>query len=140
MDYKELAKNLMICAAVESGCICPGEYRGEVCSGPREESGDCMRMDELASTAITDLLTRAEAAEARCETLEKMVKEYQDELIPGYRERAEKAEMERDAAVSDLKRFGQCGACKNYYRTDACGSGPHSYCDGGFVWRGAKEE
>lgn len=35
---------------------------------------------------------RRRAAEARCETLEKMVKEYQEELIPGYRERAERAE------------------------------------------------
>lgn len=42
------------------------------------------------------------AAKARCETLDKMVTKYQDELIPGYRERAEKAERERDAAVKDL--------------------------------------
>lgn len=52
--------------------------------------------------------------------------------------RAEKAEKERDAAVDDLKRFGQCGACKNYYREDGCGAGPYSYCDGGFEWRGEK--
>ncbi len=37
-------------------------------------------------------LARAESAEARCETLEKMLKEYQDVIVPGYRERAEKAE------------------------------------------------
>lgn len=45
-----------------------------------------------AAQSITDLLARAEAAEQRCETLEKIVKEYQEELIPGYRDRAEKAE------------------------------------------------
>lgn len=42
------------------------------------------------------LLDRAESAEVRAETLEKMVKEYQDEIVPGCRERAEKAERERD--------------------------------------------
>ena len=42
-------------------------------------------------------------AEARCETLEKIVKEYQEELIPGYREQAEKAERERDAYKADLE-------------------------------------
>ena len=51
-----------------------------------------------AAKAITDLLARAEAAEARCKTLEKMVREYQDEIVPGYRERAEKAERESDEA------------------------------------------
>lgn len=55
---------------------------------------DCM-VDDL-TRSITDLLARAEAAEARCETLEKMVKEYQDTIVPGYRERAEKAERKRD--------------------------------------------
>lgn len=43
------------------------------------------------------------ALSARIETLEKLVAEYQDELIPGYRERAEKAERERDAAVEQLR-------------------------------------
>lgn len=53
-----------------------------------------------AEKAIKELLSRAESAEARCATLDKLVKEYQEQLIPGYRERAEKAEQERDAAVS----------------------------------------
>lgn len=56
---------------------------------------------EFYAAAITDLLTRAESAEARCETLEKMVKEYQEVIIPGYREQAEKAEREQDAAVKE---------------------------------------
>lgn len=51
-----------------------------------------------AAESITDMLDSLEAAKVRCETLEKMVKEYQEELIPGYRERAEKAEN----IVSDL--------------------------------------
>lgn len=55
-----------------------------------------------ASKSITDLLARAEAAEGRCEALEKVVKEYQDTIVPGYREQAEKAEKERDAAIKEL--------------------------------------
>ena len=59
---------------------------------------DCVNIENMhgldKTVAITDLLARAEAAEARCETLEKMVKEYQDTIAPGYRERAEKAERE----------------------------------------------
>lgn len=45
---------------------------------------------------IKNLLDRAKSAEVRAETLEKMVKEYQDEIVPGYREQVEKAERERD--------------------------------------------
>lgn len=60
-----------------------------------------------AAESITDLLDSVEAAKVRCETLEKMVKQYQEELIPGYRERTDKAEHERDAAVADLIRAEQ---------------------------------
>lgn len=55
-----------------------------------------------ATCAITDLLARAEAADARCKTLKKMVREYQDVIVPGYRERAEKAERERNEAVESI--------------------------------------
>lgn len=48
-----------------------------------------------------NLIDRAKSAEVRAETLEKMVKEYQDEIIPGYREQAEKAEKEREEATKD---------------------------------------
>ena len=47
------------------------------------------------------------AANARCEMLSKMVTQYQDELIPGYRERAEKAERERRAVLERLGEFGR---------------------------------
>lgn len=96
-----------------------------------------------AAKAITDLLSRAEAAEARCKTLEKMVREYQDEIVPGYRERAEKAEMERDDAVSDLETimvFGDsgldtCDFCKNNQCYARSGNNPCLP-----RWRGIKEE
>ena len=51
-----------------------------------------LQFREAIGQEIAKLTARAEEAEARCETLGKMVKGYQDELIPGYRERAEKAE------------------------------------------------
>lgn len=43
---------------------------------------------------LEHLYSELKAANARCETLSKMVTQYQDELIPGYRERAEKAEAQ----------------------------------------------
>ena len=39
----------------------------------------------------------------RCKTLEKMVLEYQETIVPGYRKLAEKAMEERDAAISDME-------------------------------------
>ena len=83
-----------------------------------------------------NLLARAEAAEARCETLEKMVKEYQDKLIPGYRERAEKAKRERDALLKEFA--GECGMCVHY---EDCTQNHYSCCDGAdWEWIGLKEE
>ena len=52
-----------------------------------------------------------EKAEPRCETLERMVKEYQDVIVPGYRERAEAAE----AKVHELE---------TAYRLEKCEDGP----------------
>lgn len=57
---------------------------------------------EKAAKAITDLLERAEVAEARCKAFEKMVREYQDVIVPGYRERAEKDEREKNEAVESI--------------------------------------
>lgn len=57
------------------------------------------------------------------------------------RDELEQVKRERDAAVNDLKKYGQCGACKNFqeYRKDGCGADEYSYCDGGFEWRGPEE-
>ena len=78
---------------------------------------------EKAATAITDLLVAnqslrntANEFKARAETLEKMVREYQDEIVPGYRERAEKAERERDEAIKVI-----CMRCRVLpCREDGC--------------------
>lgn len=76
MDYNVQAKNLTIVAQYFEGTGIPDDYVKKIYRG---------------AESIADLMARAEAAEARCETLEKMVKEYQDTIVPGYRERAEKA-------------------------------------------------
>lgn len=76
---------------------------GDTCDG-------CPGKDDLAfqaADAILLLLARAEEAEARCKTLEKMVREYQDVIVPGYRERAEKAERDRDEAREVI-----CARCR----------------------------
>lgn len=78
MDYKELIARLKNAAG-----------------GP-----DGVAMCHDAATAITDLLARAEAAEAR----------------------AEKAERERDAAIEYMRKtFGWCTGCVNF--TGIYGSG-----------------
>lgn len=82
MDYKEQieqAKHTAIKWRTNHPIVGVGELRVD------------LMVDDLCSS-IADLLSRAESAEARCETLEKMVKEYQEVIIPGYREQAEKAE------------------------------------------------
>ena len=96
MDYKKLAYVVNICGSTPKVDQCRREC-------PYWAGGDmskCIpRMTVNCSIAITDLLARAEAAE----------------------ERAEKAEMERDAAVSDLEtvmaygggNLDTCQFCKN---------------------------
>lgn len=81
MDYKRLVNDLL--------SECPKHCAD--CEYSEGVEFNCT-IDRVAADAITELLDRAEASEARCETLENVVKEYQNELIPGYRERAEKAE------------------------------------------------
>lgn len=111
MEYNELVKALR----------CDGNNIGQDSGGCtnkkcryRDPDSACniVSICEDAAAVITDLFVenqslrnaangfkaRAEAAEARCKTLEKMVKEYQDVIVPGYRERAEKAERESDEA------------------------------------------
>ena len=67
-----------------------------------------------------NLLDRAKSAEVRAETIEKMVKEYQDEIVQGYREQAEKAERERDELKARYCAAEPCVTCENY-KNPACG-------------------
>lgn len=120
------------------------------------------------SLPITDLLARAEAAEARVRELETSFRTEKCENGPECvglgrvlsalaeaEDRAEKAERERDAAVSDLTfavnqyrlfttDIDLCGLCKfdlppsgESGQTAEC---PGFYKDNCFEWRGQKEE
>lgn len=86
-----------------------------------------------AGKSIIELLARAEAAEERCKTLEKMVKEYQETIIPGYRKRAETAEEIASDLCDDFTDFATGGVhnaapyCAN--RRQECVNA-HGWCDG----------
>lgn len=106
MDYKKLIKALKCdgygISQDMDGC---GSRRCKY----RDTDGACNIVSICldASKAITDLLERAEVAEARCKAFEKMVREYRDEIVPRYMEMAENAEMERDAAVKELNEVAE---------------------------------
>lgn len=107
MDYKKLVKDLLL------GC----QENCANCEYSELIEFNCT-IDKVAADAILELLienkildkknsnlqVRAESAEARCNTLEKMVKEYQEIIIPRYVKRIEQVKQERDAAISDLER------------------------------------
>mgnify|MGYP003176371063 CR=1 FL=1 len=103
MDIKKLIEDLHGLLKQYGEKIPYGELVGAPC--PYSRTGDLVWQDpelyliEQAANAITDLLVENQSLrnaandfKARCETLEKMVREYQDVIVPGCRERAEKAE------------------------------------------------
>lgn len=119
---------------------------GQPCIGVKEKSenmcGDsicsnCAKSENMPdgkdAVSIADLLARAEAAEIRCKTLEKMVKEYQETIIPGYRQRAETAEEIASDLCDDFTDFVTGGIhnaapyCAN--RRPECVNA-HGWCDG----------
>lgn len=117
---------------------------------------------ELFDGLITDLLARAEAAEARVRELETSFRTEKCENGPECVElgkvrkalsaaeaRAEKAERERDAAISDLTYIARtypvdlcddlvCQYCKHYQNVNTgCPGWTENDC---FEWRGKKED
>lgn len=93
MDYKEQIETLKNLEAIAYGYNINGEVLGMDCSDFEQIMVD-------AAESITDLLARAEAAEAR----------------------AEKAERERDAAIQYMRKtFGWCTGCVHF--TGIYGSG-----------------
>lgn len=104
MDYKELVETL--------------QKESEWYGVTDENAGVLM---EQAATAITELLEEVERVKAERDsarhnlrTVQKMVKEYQEEIIPGFREMAEKAEGERDAYkifFDDVSSKPDCNTC-----------------------------
>ena len=155
MDYKKLIKALK-CDGYGVG------QDGDGCTNKRckyrDSDGACniVSMCEDAATAITDLLARAEAAEARVRELETSFRTEKCENGPECAElgrarkraeaaeaRAEKAERERDAAVSDLETVMAYGG-GNLDTCQFCKNG-QCYVRGGTKpciqkWRGQKEE
>ena len=140
---------------------------GEPCIGVDKNSEligdsiclDCAKIENLPDgkepVSITDLLYRAEAAEARCDRLEE-ARENANEACAKWEgmyhmamERAEKAERERDAAISDLTYIARtypvdlcddlvCQYCKHYQNVNTgCPGWTENDC---FEWRGNKEE
>lgn len=105
-------------------CMEKGElsYRAEAAEAElqRKEKYYDHMVDALAATDSAELAEtkkKLEAAKARCATLERTVKGYQDELIPGYRELTEVAGRETGDgenykadwvnAEDDLPKYGQ---------------------------------
>lgn len=139
MDYETLIENL-VCWSKASHIRSRFRYAlGKAANAIT----DLLVENQLLRNAANGFKDRAERAEARCKTLEKMVKEYQDEIVPGYRESAENAEIERDDAISDLETImfigdsglDTCDFCKNNQCYARSGNNPCLP-----KWRGIKEE
>lgn len=111
MDYKELVEAMkeMLPEKIPYGEFvgAPWPYTGQ--GEMVYEDPECYIIEQ-AATYITELLEEVERVKAErdsarhnLQTVQKMVKEYQEEIIPGFRERAEKAEAQRDSAVKELE-------------------------------------
>lgn len=172
MDYKELAEMCRYLSdtpsytafhdEMEREVICDS-CKGGLCYEKVQDANWCMyEALQRAATAITDLLARAEAAEARVHELETSYRLEKCENGPECVElgrvrkalaaaeaRAEKAERERDAAIQDIS--GICYLCANAKPYSAlsrtvmtcehkkyCGTKSPG-CEH-FKWRGNKEE
>lgn len=136
MDYKKLAADLL------SGC----EENCADCEYAGESEFECT-IAQLAATAITDMLARAETAEARCKRLEE-ARENANEAAAKWEgmyhmaeARAEKAERERDAAIEEIPKI--CYYCKHRKGWKFCedwnGNQEAETCEK-WEWRGQKEE
>lgn len=59
----------------------------------------------------------------------KIIEEYQQEIIPGFREIIEKVEAQRDAMKNYIRsNFGWCAGCKHFKGMFGCGSIGMSNC------------
>lgn len=137
MDYKKLAEDSL------SGC----DENCADCGYAGDSEFECTIV-QLAATAITDLLARAEAAEAEAEhwksahhqaalNFQQENRECNKALseLKDAEARAENAERERDAAIKDLYIAEDCETCKS---TECVPRGGNGKCR--FKWRGQKEE
>ena len=113
--------------------------RAMICDRAAQERGE-----PSAATVITDLLTRAEAAEAMVTSV-KMVNKSLSEALKNAEARAEKAERERDAAVQEWQGFCIKWDGKQYLSDGTlddrcCTCRDNQKCNWNWEWRGMKEE
>lgn len=87
MDYKKLVSDLLSeCPKNCADC----EYSEGVefnCTMSRMAADAILELfieNKILNKKNSDLQVRVESAEARCNMLEKMVKEYQEVIVPGY--------------------------------------------------------
>lgn len=87
MDYKKLVSDLLSeCPKNCADC----EYSEGVefnCTMSRMAADAILELfieNKILNKKNSDLQVRTESAEARCNMLEKMVKEYQEVIVPGY--------------------------------------------------------
>ena len=97
MDQNGLLKNLEFwaenCDRTNTGCQAAFVLR-DAKTLIEDLYARCKRLDEArerANEAANKWEGRCKILETRLETAEKMVKEYQDVIVPGYRDRAERA-------------------------------------------------
>lgn len=118
-DYKEVVERLkkMLPPKIPYGELvgAPWPYTGQ---GEMVYEEPESYFIEQAITAITDLLARVEAAEAR----------------------AEKAEREKNAAVNDLRIFGHCCSCYKWFNAPNCKAKEPCGTNDNWEWRGLKED
>lgn len=93
MDYKKLVSDLLSeCPKNCADC----EYSEGVefnCTMSRMAADAILELfieNKILNKKNSDLQVRTESAEARCNMLEKMVKEYQEVIVPGYIERGKR--------------------------------------------------
>ena len=116
------------------------EYKKNVARAIRLSTISDILGDDYDLNRLRELVEEDRAG--RCKTLEEIVLEYQETIVPGYRKLAEKAMEERDAAISDMETVMAYGGA-NVDTCQFCKNG-QCYARGGTKlclpkWRGKKE-
>lgn len=146
MDYKKLASDVKLCGSSPASFQCMGG-----CS--YYSGGDMMkcipRMTADAASAIADLLSSIEAAETQSKinadalSIAAKGNAALREKLEAEEERAGKAEMERDAAIEDLRQMcvggNTCAFCKHGSNCGKQGTGRKTV-EPCWEWRGKKGE
>lgn len=108
MESKDIVKKLHNLEAIAYGYNINGEVLGMDCSDFEQIMVDTADYITELLEELEKLKSERDSARHNLETVQKMVQEYQDEIVPGYRERAEKAEDQRDELFGILN-----GVCRD---------------------------